>query len=192
MPGNLDLIPSPGKLPSLGVSSHSSTLTGQAHRSRRRGKWNSCSLGLHDRGQPPVSGLPERVPSLSTKPHGSHFLDVDPVWRRCKELTRSQVLSPPDCMSGLDIFGMYPSCILTRCPPLLSGTKVLGPGGSEPLDGYSMPPFVGAEGISLLLLCLFGRSPGSGLPARCQPSRATSRPCAGDSKRELTEFFQHS
>lgn len=132
-----------------------STLTGQAHRSRRRGKWNSWSLGLHDGGQPPVSGLPKRVPSLSTKPHGSHLLDVDPVWRRGKELTRSQVLSPPDCTSGLDIFGMYPSCILTRRPLLLSGTKVLGPGGSEPLDGYSTPPVVGAEGVRLLLHCLW-------------------------------------
>lgn len=35
---------------------------------------------------------------------------------------------PSACMSGLHIFKLYPSCNLTRCPLLLSGVKVLGPG----------------------------------------------------------------
>lgn len=87
---------------------------------------------------------------------------------------------PPACMSGLHIFKLYPSCSLTRCPLLLSGVKVLGPGGSEPPDGHSMPPFVGMGGIILLFHLLFGWSPSRGLPAGEHPSCATSRPCAGD------------
>ena len=61
----------------------------------------------------------------STKRHGSHLLDVDPIWRRWNNHKPGTV--PPACMSGLYIFKMHPSCNLIHCP-LLSGVKVLGPG----------------------------------------------------------------
>lgn len=49
-------------------------------------------------GQPLVSGVPRRAPSLRPGPHGSHLLVRDPVWRKRKTLMRSQEPSPPVCL----------------------------------------------------------------------------------------------
>lgn len=69
---------------------------------------------------------------------------------------RSQELSPPACVYGLDSFRIYLRCVPTLCPLALSGVKILGqPGASEPLDGHSIPFFVGTEGARLLLVLAF-------------------------------------